>query len=168
MFRNDVIRNHQLTYTLRHGEDYQLWAELIQYGKAIILPEITIQYRVHGNSWTFTKDNEQRRAVYQVACQLHRQYLSGSMKNFEALISWVRNKKDTEVVSKIILSDYGRLLASFIRNHYPEVSFAFVKDKLCLLRKRFGWMAFLRWEVLVICLVFFRGLLNGLFGFKRV
>jgi glycosyltransferase involved in cell wall biosynthesis len=155
MFRSDIIRKHQLTYVLRHGEDYQLWVELLRYGKGIILPEITIQYRVHDSSWTFTKDNEQRRAVYQVAYHLHQQYLSCSMTELEGLISWVRGKKEVGTSLQVVVSYYVSLLASFIKKHRSEVPFTFIKDKLCLLRKRLGWMTFLRWQVLVVC---FRGL----------
>ncbi len=33
--------------TLRHSEDLQLWARLISRGSAVVLPEVTLRYRVH-------------------------------------------------------------------------------------------------------------------------
>ena len=48
-FRTSLIRKHRLSYkeAYLYAEDYELWAQITNYTKVAILPEVLLLYRIH-------------------------------------------------------------------------------------------------------------------------
>lgn len=61
LMRNSVIKEYNLSYNpnMEPSEDYDFWVRLLAHGKLHNLPEVLINYRIHGNSVSRKKAKQQ-------------------------------------------------------------------------------------------------------------
>lgn len=85
MFRKSIIDQYNLNYDQEFAEDYDLWNRMLNYTKGYILKEPLVDYRIHNNSWTFTKKSNQVNARLELSFGLINNVLK---VNGKTPISW--------------------------------------------------------------------------------
>lgn len=143
MFRCDLVKKHQLGYTRKHGEDYQLWVELMQFCKGAISSDELIQYRSHPHSWTFTKGSEQQMAFDEINGSILERYIPGIRKKIDltAFVTWMRNPKKIQQDQTLFIDTYTLLVNIFANTELEtKVKIEFVKNKLRLIKDNSIWM----------------------------
>jgi hypothetical protein len=138
MFRHDMVKEHQLNYTRKYGEDYQLWIDILQYCKGAIVQEPLIQYRIHQHSWTFTKGSEQVQAAYEIAGKEVNRYLLVSAEQIERMIDFARGKPFDKSLSETIKPLYVQLLESFVSKNRELIHRRFIWNRVWDLKRRMG------------------------------
>lgn len=156
MFRYDLVKKHRLGYIRKHGEDYQLWVELMQFCKGVIIIDELIQYRSHQQSWTFTKGSEQLDASIDIALQQVRKYINGNDQKLIELIRWTRGQFSGSAKNSELCSMYLKLLTGFIRQYFININAQFILSALKLIRKRMGIWAYLRPDAVRIYFWYFQ------------
>jgi glycosyltransferase involved in cell wall biosynthesis len=150
MFRHHLIKTHKLDYVRKHGEDYQLWADLLQYCKGAITGERLIQYRTHQQSWTFTKSEEQKDAFGIINTLIFERYLPdiGSRVDLNRFVSWIRKRLQVGDHDEQLqfVNTYTSLVEKFATTELkPEAREEFVKQKLKRLDKLTHSVFFFLW-----------------------
>jgi hypothetical protein len=156
MFRYDLVKKHHLGYTRKHGEDYQLWVELMQFCKGAITGDELIQYRSHQQSWTFTKGSEQVDASIDIALQQMRKFINEKDQKLIELIRWTRGQLPGREKNSELCSMYLKLMTGFIRQYVININAHFVLSALKLIRKRMGIWAYLRLDMVRIYYLYFQ------------
>jgi glycosyltransferase involved in cell wall biosynthesis len=156
MFRYDLVKKHHLGYTRKHGEDYQLWVELMQFCKGAITSDELIQYRSHQQSWTFTKGSEQVDASIDIALQQMRKLINEKDQKLIELIRWTRGQLPGSEKNSELCSMYLKLMTGFIRQYVININAHFVLSALKLIRKRMGIWAYLRLDMVRIYYLYFQ------------
>lgn len=142
MFRYDLVKKHHLGYARKHGEDYQLWVELMQFCKGAITSDELIQYRTHQQSWTFTKCSQQQTAFDEINGRILERYLPGirSKVDVSNFVFWMRNPKKNDE-QKLFTEIYIELVNAFARMEIEsDKRINFVKKKLLTLKRGSLWM----------------------------
>lgn len=142
MFRYDLVKKHHLGYARKHGEDYQLWVELMQFCKGAITSDELIQYRTHQQSWTFTKSSQQQTAFDEINGRILERYLPGirSKVDVSNFVFWMRNPKKNDE-QKLFTEIYIELVNAFARMEIEsDKRINFVKKKLLTLKRGSLWM----------------------------
>lgn len=156
MFRRDLIEQNKLDYRLKHGEDYQLWVELMQFCKAEISPRELIQYRLHPKSWSFTKSREQIEAGIAISLAQIKTYLSADETKLVELIWWQKGQPIDKEKVREVRSLFLGLLEQFTRRNLVQVNRAFVRQNLRWLRRRIGFFAYFRFDLVRIYQLLFQ------------
>ena len=68
MMRYSILKKYGLQYQKEFytAEDYKLWSEIAKYAQLANLPEILLQYRIHNHKVSFTKDKQQKEAIWRI------------------------------------------------------------------------------------------------------
>ena len=119
MFRNSLIKDHNLKYEKLHGEDYDLWNKLLANTKGFILSEPLIDYRVHNNSWTSTKRAQQEEAALINSTQQLAKYLKNDSRvDLIEFIRWVRGYRTINKRDEYYFGDaFQKLIITFCREN---------------------------------------------------
>lgn len=143
MFRHDLLGKHNLGYTLKHGEDYHLWVEMMRFCKGAISAEELIQYRTHQQSWTTTKGKEQERAFDEINGQILERYIPGLRKKIDVpnFVEWMRSPVRIRHNQTLFKDTYILLVNSFAETELDNnVRRTFIESKLRHVRDNSIWM----------------------------
>ncbi|HRJ30862.1 MAG TPA: glycosyltransferase [Cyclobacteriaceae bacterium] len=143
MFRYDLVKQNRLGYSRKHGEDYQLWVDLLKFCKGAILRDELIQYRSHAQSWTYTKMAQQQTAFDEINGAVLEQYLPGITSKVEIrkFVSWMRNPEIRNEGGTLFWDTYRLLVNAFASIEVePSARKHFVKNKLNLIQGNSVWI----------------------------
>lgn len=159
MFRHNLVKEHHLGYSRKHGEDYQLWVEMMQFCRGAISDDELIQYRTHQQSWTFTKNADQVQAADEIASNEILKYISIKRDKIPLLFSFVRGNKLEETLQKEIQKLYTKLIETFLLKNKGNISLKIALRLLRELKKMNGFAAiFSSWPIITIKFIFHRTL----------
>lgn len=155
MFRNNLLKDHQLGYTLQHAEDYQLWVELIKLCNAEIIRDELIQYRTHQQSWTFTKEDKQIGASLLIGVNQLKRLVDEKDHKLSEFIKWVRGRGASSDEPEMGLI-YLKILKAFLKNNIARVNAKFFIKQVQLMRRRFGARFYFRVKTIELFFYFFQ------------
>ncbi len=144
-FRSDIIKKYKLDYAREHGEDYQLWVDLLKYCQGMITNDLLIQYRTHQKSWTFTKEDKQVDSSMKIAINQLAHYLQEDHQKLGDLIRWAKGNSIPDDTAMIKL--FVRLMKEFIPYHKSEITSDFIVNRLRGLKSRIGSRVYLRFDL---------------------
>ncbi|MCX7744996.1 MAG: glycosyltransferase [Flavobacteriales bacterium] len=145
IFRHSVLTKNNLGYRQAHGEDYRLWVDILEYGKAEISDKPLVKYRVHPNSWTTTKNDQQVKAAYEIASKEIRKYISIESGKIQPLISFARGIIIDENISSEVKRLYKNLLKSFLLKNHRHINMEILFNQLLEAKKRMGFKVIFTW-----------------------
>lgn len=118
MFRTETIRKNNITYEadIKMAEDYALWGKIMQFSKALNLPEILLYYRRGGSN-----DSEKYRETMSKESFIVREDICRKQIQNDDLLKKMIKVIDTEKKEKKSIIDVIHLL--FFYNSYLNQNF---------------------------------------------
>ncbi len=157
MFRYALVNKHHLGYFRKHGEDYQLWVELMQFCEGAISKDELIQYRTHQQSWTFTKNSNQVHAADEIASNEILKYISIKNDKIPLLISFARGNKLEKTIRNEIENLFIKLVEAFLLKNKRNVTLKITLQLLRELKKMNGFVViFSSWPIITMRFILHR------------
>lgn len=154
IFRREVLIQNNLGYVQTYGEDYQLWRDILQYGKGEITNLPLIKYRVHQHSWTISKNTQQTQAGNEIAYNEIKKYIEVESTKIQSLISFARGLEVNQNAVPEIENLYKMLQKAFLLRNHKNLGLRILFKQLVEAKKRIGLKAILTWwPILLSCLL---------------
>ena len=132
MFRTDIITKNHITYDtdIKMAEDYALWGKIMQFSKALNLPEILLYYR-RGNF----NDSEKYREIMIMESFAVRETICRNQIDDSTALSNMLNIIDIEKKERKSIFDFIFVLRFYF--HYLNKNFSKTELDYGILRKAF-------------------------------
>lgn len=132
MFRTEIILKNHITYEsdIKMAEDYALWGKIMQFSKALNLPEVLLYYR-RGNS----NDSEKYRETMTEETFIVRERICRNQIDDSIALSKMLNVIDIEKKEKKSIFDFISVLRFYF--HYLNENLSKAESDYSILRKAF-------------------------------